>query len=535
LIKNLLLDEKAPERNRRRVRSVVLCNFKKFGALTLNFNQSLNILIGDNEAGKSSVLLAIDLALSASRSKVETLGVDALLRKGAVTEFLAGAKRLQDLPVLSVDVFLSDACGEDVYGRCNSRHAAAFGVRFSCAPSDEYGAEIADVLRQPGNNFPFEFYVPRFTTFKGGNYNPYGRVLRHLLLDSALISTDYAQREYARALYRVNASASERVGHENKYRQAKDKFRDEHLGVLNEKLEKTKFAVRSSIKSNLETDLVVTEEGIPLDSRGRGLQSLIKTEFALRRVEGRESIEVLLLEEPENHLSHGNMLQLVDKLSDPGNKQLFVATHSSLVCSRLDLRKAILLDNDGGVATLAELESSTAEFFCKAPDSHVLEYAMSKRVILVEGDAEYILIAKLYQSSTGSTLERDGVHVISVGGTSFKRYLALAKLLKIKTAIVRDNDKNYQRHCVDNYVDHLSEHTRVFADADPTRSTFEICLYEDNKGLCEDLFKEGRKALTVQDYMLANKAEAALALTEKYGDKLKAPAYVHDAMAWIRG
>ncbi|WP_417760564.1 AAA family ATPase, partial [Shewanella sp.] len=37
-----------------------------------------NIVVGDNEAGKSTILTAIELVLSGSRSKVESLGVEAL-------------------------------------------------------------------------------------------------------------------------------------------------------------------------------------------------------------------------------------------------------------------------------------------------------------------------------------------------------------------------------------------------------------------------------------------------------------------------
>jgi recombinational DNA repair ATPase RecF len=53
------------------IRRLVLRNFKRFKALELEFDSELNILVGGNEAGKSSVLQALDIALSASRSKVE--------------------------------------------------------------------------------------------------------------------------------------------------------------------------------------------------------------------------------------------------------------------------------------------------------------------------------------------------------------------------------------------------------------------------------------------------------------------------------
>ncbi len=296
------------------IRKVVISNFKKFEMLTLDFDPDLNIFAGDNEAGKSSVLLAIDLALSASRSKVETVGIESLMRKAAARAFFSGGKKAVELPVIFVEVYLSGGSDAALHGRCNSLHETAFGVRCSCEPSDDYAQEIKQVLAEDGENFPFEFYSIKFATFSGAPYAAHSKPLRHLLIDGAQINADYAQREYTRTLYRAHATPSERGSHENKYRQAKDQFWNQNLTELNEKLQVT-FQVRSSSKSNLESDLILAEDGVPLEARGRGRQSMVKTEFALGKSKGSESIEVLLLEEPENHLSHVNMRRLLDSLA----------------------------------------------------------------------------------------------------------------------------------------------------------------------------------------------------------------------------
>ena len=171
----------------------------------------------------------------------------------------------------------------------------------------------------------------------------------------------------------------------------------------------------------------------------------------------------------------------------------------------------------------------------KAPDNNVLEFALSKKVILVEGDAEFILIEEMYKKySEGRSPQADQVHIISIGGTSFKRYLALGKLLGINVAAIRDNDGNYQQYCVENYEGCLYNGARIFADQDNNRSTFEIGLYQDNQAACEALFAAGRKKLTVQEYMLKNKADAAFELLTKKADELVAPQYIKDAIAWIK-
>jgi putative ATP-dependent endonuclease of OLD family len=322
--------------------------------------------------------------------------------------------------------------------------------------------------------------------------------------------------------------------HSVEYRKTKSKFRDDVFKEMNEPLEGYKFGLRTTPKASVEADLIITEGEIPIDSKGKGRQCFIKTEFALRR-EG--DLEVLLLEEPENHLSHVLMHKLIKRIGASEKKQLFIATHSSFIATRLDLKKVLILsvENPAQPASLKGLSRETADFFMKAPDNNLLELALCKRAILVEGDAEFILLDALYKNSAkGACTGADGVHVISVDGTSFKRYFELAKLLGIKVAAIRDNDHDYQSKCVDNYADFTSTSIRIFADDNNARYTFEVCMYEDNKDICDGVFLPGRRTLTAQDYMLKNRTDAALQLLEKKAAELIAPQYIREAVAWIR-
>lgn len=51
-------------------------DFWTFPSLQLSYQCGKNILTGDNASGKSPVLLALDPALSISRHRVESLGVE---------------------------------------------------------------------------------------------------------------------------------------------------------------------------------------------------------------------------------------------------------------------------------------------------------------------------------------------------------------------------------------------------------------------------------------------------------------------------
>lgn len=515
---------------------LVLRNFKRFKTLELEFDPELNILVGGNETGKSSVLQALDIVLSASRSKVEALGLETLFNAECIAEFLNGKRQITDLPEVLIELYLEGIEGRhELDGRNNSKSADHLGIKMVCKPVDEYTKEIQAILAQKHESFPFEYYGVHFLTFTDEAIFPYTKPIKHLFIDSSQINNEYATREYTRSMYAAHATVVQRNLHGFEYRKAKSKFKDDVFKTMNDALDTYKFDVRTTPKASVETDIIITEGDIPIDSKGKGRQCFIKTEFALRNRE--HAIDVLLLEEPENHLSHVHMHKLINRIRESVKKQLFLATHSSFIATRLNLKKVLILseENPSRPASLKDISQGTANFFMKAPDNNVLELALCKKAILVEGDAEFILMDALYKNCTaGVGTDADGIHVISVDGTSFKRYLELAKLLGIKVAAIRDNDHDYQANCVTNYADYASASIRVFADTNDARYTFEVCMYQDNKVVCDDQFAASRKTLSVEEYMLKNKTDAAFQLLEKKGAELVAPEYIQQAVAWIR-
>ena len=181
---------------------------------------------------------------------------------------------------------------------------------------------------------------------------------------------------------------------------------------------------------------------------------------------------------------------------------------------------------------LKDLKKDTAKFFMKAPDNNILEYVLSKKVILVEGDAEFILMEKFFKDITDKTPEELDVHIISVDGISFKRYLEISNILNIKTAVIRDNDGNR-----DEIMNSFSEYennkkVEIFIDSDNKMTTFEVGLYENNKEICKELFNP--KKLTIQQYMLNNKTECAFRLLENQIKPLIISNYIKEAIEWIK-
>lgn len=507
-------------------------NFKKFQFIEIDFNSGTNVIVGDNESGKSSILLAIDLVLSGSRSKVETSGLDTLFNNETVQSFFK-TNTYDTLPVLTIELYFDNA-DEEFYGKNNSLATDHFGISLICQPMEESSKEIADILKDKTLNFPFEYYSISFTKFKGNPYFGFRKEFKHLLLDNTTINNEYATNSYIKTLYNSSVTSSEKNKHLFEYRNYKQNFRETILKDLNTKAGKGKyeFSIKSNTKANLETDLTITEDNIDLQHRGKGRQCFIKTEFALQKNDN--ELDFILLEEPENHLSHTHMHKLISRINESKNKQLFVATHSNMISSRLDLRNSILLNSNSKASiSLIHLSEDTAKFFIKAPDNNILELILSKKTILVEGDAEYILTERFFETVTGKKPFQLNVHIISVGGTSFKRYMEVANLLQIKTAVIRDNDGNFENNCIENYKQYISDFAQVFYETDNAISTFEISLYQLNSKICDELFSPGLRTRTVQQLMLDEKTDCAYELLDKKGNELVVPQYIIDSIVWL--
>lgn len=516
-----------------RIQRVMLMNFRKFETLDIEIGE-LCVLVGDNESGKSTVLLAIDLALGGSTTKVMSYGLESLFNKASISRFETSQKRIEDLPTMHVEIYLTNVKDPKLNGKNNSCGTELDGIRMECKPQRDHEPEIAAMLKEPEAGVPFEYYEVRFHTFADQAYGYFGRPVRHVFIESAGMQTESAIRDYVRDMYDSAATDTMRCQHQRLYREKRKAFCAEVLGDINSAERVEKFALRSGGRVSLDRDLTIESGAVSIEHRGKGIQSRLKISMALRRAakSGRE-IGVVLLEEPENHLSHVNMREMVDEIRRTNGHQIVVATHNSLIVSRLDLRKCVLMNKPKASAgSLADVNKETAEFFMKAPSQGLLEFVLSPRVMLVEGAAEFMLMDAFFEKETGATAASNGVHVISVNGLSFQRYVEIARLLGIRAAVVRDNDGDYDKNCNEPFAD-VPNCVKVFAEKDGNLSTFEKCVYACNKDLCDRLFGTERRTRTVEDYMLAEKSEAAYSLATKGYGELTTPQYLKEAVQWV--
>lgn len=518
----------------KQIQRIILHNFKRFKDLDIELNPRMNIFIGDNESGKSTILQAIDIVARGSRTKIEEIGLDRLFNVDVINAYMCGDKKYENLPRMYVELYLNEQHDILLNGKNNSKGIECDGIKLVCEPNDDYSSQIHHILNS-GNTFPFEFYLIRFDTFQGQAFNGYNKQIKSIFIDNSQIGNLYSMNEYVKGIYSSRIDSENRIGIKHQYRTYKDRFKTEVLDKFNVVEDGIAFALKNTPQSNIDTDITILANNVPIENKGTGMQCFIKTELSLQKAE--DDIDTVLIEEPESHLSYIRMLELIDKIENAQNRQLFIATHSDLIATRLDLRNCYLINTCSDSATsLKDVDEDTAKYFIKAPDNNLLRFALSDKIILVEGDAEYILMDVMFQRVCDKTLREAGVGVISVDGKCFKRYLSIAKYLQNKVAVITDNDKDYTNNIQENYKEYdFDKNIGIYADKNNDHYTFEVCMYKNNKDVCDKLFASPQRRVEIQDYMLINKTKAAFRLASEKYDEINVPVYIVDALKWING
>ena len=167
----------------------------------------------------------------------------------------------------------------------------------------------------------------------------------------------------------------------------------------------------------------------------------------------------LIIEEPEAHIHTHIQKSLFSNLKN-NKTQVFISTHSTHISSVSNISTTNVLVKNG-LETIScspsnGLEKERINRIERFLDAIRTDILFAKNVILIEGDAEEILIPHLVKNSFGITLDELGISLISVRGTGFELLSSLfhSDRIKKKCAILTDDDINLYG---DNKPDYLSQ------------------------------------------------------------------------------
>lgn len=159
---------------------------------------------------------------------------------------------------------------------------------------------------------------------------------------------------------------------------------------------------------------------------------------------------LLLIEEPEAHIHTHIQKTLFDNLSRHEHKpQIFISTHSTQISSVSKISSVNILSRreKGSVVfnPTNGLEVNKIKRIERYLDAVRSDLLFAKGVILVEGDAEQILLPVIFQKVFGLSLDEIGVSIINVGSTSFENIANIYHQQRVnrRCAILTDLDEAF--------------------------------------------------------------------------------------------
>lgn len=535
------------------IKKVKIVNYKCYkGSFVIDLNSGINIIVGNNEAGKSTILEAIHLALTGilyGRYLKNELS-QYIFNKEVETKYLQSlhTENPEPLPNIVVEIYFSGTDLAEFEGDSNTAREKDCGISFKIEFDSLYQADYEKLIQTKITTIPVEFYKITWTTFAREAITVRSIPLKSVLIDSTSTRYQNGSDIYISKIIKDDLSETDIIDLSQSYRKIQTKFNEEQVLVrVNEKIaSKTGISTKAvqistdlSPKNSWESSMMTFLEGIPFHQIGKGEQCLIKTNLALSHSNTAAS-NLILIEEPENHLSYSAMNQFVRSILDKWNdKQIIITTHSSFIANKLNLKNLILLNNNKRVQRLTFLSNETYEHFEKLPGYETLRLLLCSKALLVEGSSDELIVQRAFMDSNNKKLPiENGVDIISVVKT-FERFLEIATKIMKSIAVLADNDGDYENNITQKYRKY-QEYTfiKIFADTSNELNSLEPQIVEANKDdlplLCEilELNKENyTNPESIVTYMKNHKTDCALRIF-KSEKSIMYPEYIRQAIEW---
>jgi predicted ATP-dependent endonuclease of OLD family len=200
---------------------------------------------------------------------------------------------------------------------------------------------------------------------------------------------------------------------------------------------------------------------ISVERNGLGRNNLLYISLILSHLSAKEAgdgdtfFRLIGIEEPEAHLHphlQDHLAENIESIQKDSGKamQLLLTTHSTNIAAKMSLKNSVIIFNDqnGSPASHYILsgineknEKNTIHYLSKYIDATKSRMFFARKLILVEGIAEQLLIPLFFKGNSEETMEKNGCNIINVNGVAFSHFLKIIKSgFFIKGLVLTDQD-----------------------------------------------------------------------------------------------
>jgi putative ATP-dependent endonuclease of the OLD family len=516
-------------------------NFRAISDLTLEFNNGLNILVGENNSGKTSIVDALRICLTYGNQR-------------------------RDVYIRKSDFFINRSDTESI-----SREIE-FHLTFKIENPPEIGCFIDLLVQNEDGSQELQLHFKYFLEERNGiekiRYRVWGGDQEGQPIAPEVLELIYcvylgALRD---AVQSLRPTRGNRLGQlysnltvDNEGNPINEEKRNELssklVSSLNEDSQWVRLLNTGKEKINehlLETSIIGKEQSVDIDffpldfsrivdnlrmqipmfsdeaingdetkqkffdisQNGLGYNNLIYTATVLgdlkNKIENEPELYIaLLIEEPEAHLHpqlQSILFNYLNKLNGNGI-QLFISSHSPTITAKADLDSVIVLQNqDNSVYSLSLTKSNLSEknkiYLSKFLDVTKSQLFFANGVIMVEGISEALLIAQLSKmiGNDGEyDIEKKGIELVNINGVAFEHFGKLFnsqeenKRLNMRGAILTDDDQEQETEEISSRAKKALELEGGLLKVKLAKVTFEYELFvaaNENSEILYEIFSE---------------------------------------------
>jgi putative ATP-dependent endonuclease of the OLD family len=570
-------------------------NYRCIKEATIFFNKGVNIIIGENNSGKTSIIDALRVCLTYGKQKrdIWVSTSDFYIDKNIINtekgeiEFHMYFEIEEEFETGIYHEFLSTSVDGNQELQLHFRYYLEESkgierVRYSVWGGDNEGQSITPDVLELIYFIYLDALRDAVRQLRPVRGNRLGELFSKIITD---------QEEQDTLSGKVHKVLSDDIEWNKSIDQGKQKI-NEHLKETtisgkeqNVEIDFLPLEFRK-IVDNLRIQIPVYNENtleksneqkyFELYQNGLGYNNLIYIATVLGNLKSQKEIEkenytALLLEEPEAHL-HPQLQNIffnyLNKLNNIGF-QIFITSHSPTITAKADLDSLIVLqDQNSKISSLSikksDLNEIDKKFLKKFLDVTKCQLLFANGVILVEGISEALLLP-VFSKIIGEEyeIEKKGVEIVNINGVAFDHFGRLFNSndpdnrLNCRCAILTDNDMDIDED--------ISSRAKKAKDLEGgllkvllAEKTFEIELFKagNNSNILIDIFKEIHpisanrieEGISIDEYannfidkLISNKAKSELAYRlaiklESNKDLMNSftvPRYIESAIKWI--
>src|SRR3546814_497323 len=226
------------------IRNVIMRNYLKFCNLDVDMLPGTNILVGSNDSGKSTLIEAINLALTGrlnGRLFAQELS-PYYINLGATREYVRTLQSNSKAapPTVIIEVYLEDGGEAEILrGTNNLLGEDACGIRIQAKLSGDFEEEYRSFIANPNSIrlVPTEYYRVDWLGFSGNGVTTRSVPTTASVVDPASVRLQSGVDHHMQQIIRTHLDPKDRVELSRQYRSLREAFSEqEAVKTINEKL-----------------------------------------------------------------------------------------------------------------------------------------------------------------------------------------------------------------------------------------------------------------------------------------------------------